>query len=111
VSALASPRIYVPLLVLALLLIAPRWMTPFYVNMAILFLLFAVWGHAWNIIGGYANSLSLGHSAFVTMGAYAPVLLMRHYEITPIIGVWAGVVLSMGLAVIVGWATVPNSWA
>lgn len=104
-SALATPRVYVPLLILALFLVAPRWMTPFYLNMAILFLLFAVWGHAWNIIGGYANSLSLGHSAFVAMGAYAPVLLLRNYEITPIIGVWLGVLLSMGLAVLVGWAT------
>lgn len=102
---LTSPRLYVPLLALVVMVLLPGWMTAFYLNMAILFLLFAIWGHAWNIIGGYGNSLSLGHAAFVAMGAYTPTLLLINFGISPLIGVWAGVVLAMALAAFVGWAT------
>lgn len=103
--SVTSPRFYVPTLALAIFAITPLWYTPFYLNMAILFLLFAIWGHAWNIIGGYGNSLSLGHAAFVALGAYVPTILLRDFELTPLIGVFAGVVAAMAVAAFVGWIT------
>ena len=103
--SLTSPRVYVPALALAVFAIAPLWFTPFYLNMAILFLIFAIWGHAWNIIGGYGNSLSLGHAAFVALGSYVPVLLLKYYELTPLVGVFAGVAAAVAVAALVGWIT------
>ena len=104
-AGLTSPRIYVPVLALAVCLAAPQWFPPFYMNMAILFLIFTIWAHAWNIIGGYGNSLSLGHAAFVAFGAYVPTLLLRWYEVTPILGAVAAIALAVALAAFVGWVT------
>lgn len=103
--ARSSPRLYVPLLALAAFVALPPFFPPFYMNMAILFLLFAIWGHAWNIIGGYGNSLSLGHAAFVALGAYVPTMLLRSFEITPILGMAAGMIAAMAVAALVGWIT------
>ncbi len=100
-----SPRTYVPILALAIFAASPLWLGSFYLNMAILFLVFAIWGHAWNVIGGYGNSLSLGHAAFVALGAYVPTLLLRWYDVTPLVGVVFGMMGAMGVAAFVGWAT------
>jgi branched-chain amino acid transport system permease protein len=100
-----SPRTYVPVVVLAIFAASPLWLGSFYLNMAILFLLFAIWGHAWNIIGGYGNSLSLGHAAFVALGAYVPALLLRAFELTPLVGMVFGMLAAMGVAAFVGWVT------
>jgi branched-chain amino acid transport system permease protein len=102
---LTAPQVYVPALFLVAALVAPQWFSPFYLNMAILFLLFAIWGHAWNIIGGYGNSLSLGHAAFVALGAYVPTMLLRSFELTPLLGVFAGMLAAMAVAAFVGWVT------
>ncbi len=42
---------------------------PFYVHIVIMMAVFAVLGGAWNLIGGYAGQLSLGHAAFFGTGA------------------------------------------
>jgi branched-chain amino acid transport system permease protein len=39
--------------------------------------LFAALGLAWNLVGGYAGQLSLGHAAFFGMGAYGLALFNR----------------------------------
>ncbi len=104
-AVLASPRIYVPLAALILFIAAAPWFSPFYLNMAILFLLFAIWGHAWNIIGGYGNSLSLGHAAFVALGAYVPTLMLRAFDLTPIVGAVFGMLAAIAVAAFVGWVT------
>lgn len=57
---------------------------------------------AWNIMCGYAGSLSLGHVAFMGIGQYTTVLLFTKLGISPWIGLWAGVLLSMLLALFIG---------
>lgn len=104
-ASLSSPRLYLPVLALVAFAAGAVWFSPFYLNMAILFLLFAIWGHAWNIIGGYGNSLSLGHAAFVTLGAYIPTLLLKNFGLTPLVGVFAGMAAAIVLAAFVGWVT------
>lgn len=53
-------------------------------------LLFAAMGQAWNLIGGLANQVSLGHAAFFGIGAYTSTILMRDLGLTPWIGMFAG---------------------
>ena len=53
-----------------------------------LVLVWATMGLAWNIISGYAGHTSFGHQAFFGVGAYATVLLMVGFRLTP----WAGLV-------------------
>ncbi len=63
---------------------------------------FAALGSAWNIIGGYAGQLSLGHAAFVAFGAYTTGLLMLHYNAPPWAGVLPGVILTAVVAYFLG---------
>ena len=57
---------------------------------------------AWNLVGGYAGQLSLGHTAFFGIGAYASSILFARYGLTPWLGLLAGAALATVFAVFVG---------
>ncbi len=67
------------------------------VRVVCLILLAASLGQCWNIVGGLANQLSLGHAAFFGIGAYTSTMLQINYGISP----WAGMVFGMALAALV----------
>jgi branched-chain amino acid transport system permease protein len=67
------------------------------VRVVCLILLAASLGQCWNIVGGLANQLSLGHAAFFGIGAYTSTMLQINYGISP----WGGMVFGMGLAALV----------
>jgi branched-chain amino acid transport system permease protein len=56
-------------------------------------LLFAAMAQAWNIVGGLANQMSLGHAAFFGIGAYTSTVLLLKFGISPWLGMLAGGVL------------------
>jgi len=60
---------------------------------------------AWNISGGYAGQFSLGHAAYVGIGAYTVALLYINYEISPWIGMAVGALLAALLALFIGSIT------
>ena len=41
-------------------------------------LLAAIGASAWNIVGGYAGQVSVGHSVFFGVGAYSAVVAYTH---------------------------------
>jgi branched-chain amino acid transport system permease protein len=51
---------------------------------------------------GFAGQLSLGHSLFVGVGAYAAAGLFVHYGIAPWIGVWLAIALCVALGALIG---------
>jgi branched-chain amino acid transport system permease protein len=53
---------------------------------------------AWNIAGGYAGLISLGHAAFFGIGAYTSSILMVSLGLTPWIGLWVGGLLAVALS-------------
>ena len=53
---------------------------------------------AWNIAGGYAGLISLGHAAFFGIGAYTSSILMVSLGLTPWIGLWVGGLLAVLLS-------------
>jgi branched-chain amino acid transport system permease protein len=55
---------------------------------------------AWNIAGGYAGLISLGHAAFFGIGAYTSSILLVNYGLTPWIGLWFGGLLAMLLSAV-----------
>ncbi|HUJ86825.1 MAG TPA: branched-chain amino acid ABC transporter permease [Burkholderiales bacterium] len=69
-------------------------------SVATLALYFAFTGQAWNVMMGFAGQLSLGHSLFVGLGAYAAAALFVKFGIGP----WAGLWLAMALCVAAGVA-------
>jgi branched-chain amino acid transport system permease protein len=66
-------------------------------------LLFSFIGVAWNLMGGYAKQLSLGHAAFFGLGAYTSTLLEIDFGISPWIGMVAGGVVAMLASLPIGW--------
>lgn len=75
----------------------------FQMNMAILILMWASLGSAWNIFGGYTGQVSLGNAIFFGIGAYAAVIPYAKWNITPWIGVFIGIILSIIVAMILAW--------
>jgi branched-chain amino acid transport system permease protein len=63
--------------------------------------LFAALGLAWNLVGGYAGQLSLGHAAYFGVGAYGLALFSK-LGISPWPSVFLGVLLAMISAAMIG---------
>jgi branched-chain amino acid transport system permease protein len=75
----------------------------FAVDIFIRVLLFSFIGTAWNLLGGYAKQLSLGHAAFFGLGAYTSTLLQIDFGISPWIGMVAGGLVAMLASLPIGW--------
>ena len=71
-------------------------------SVATLFLLFAYTGQAWNILTGFAGQLSLGHSVYLGLGAYAAAALHYHFGIGPWAGLWVSLALCAALGALIG---------
>jgi branched-chain amino acid transport system permease protein len=72
-------------------------------NTAIVMLMTAQLGVAWNVLGGYAGQVSLGHAVFFGCGAYTSTWLLLSHGVSPWIGMLAGGVVSAALALAIGW--------
>jgi branched-chain amino acid transport system permease protein len=83
---------------LAVPLVAP----PYFLHVIIQILLFGFIYSAWSIMGRF-GLVSLGHGAFMGVGAYVPALLWNYYGVTPWAGIPLGVALSALLAFVIGY--------
>jgi branched-chain amino acid transport system permease protein len=91
------------LLLAALLLALPLVVTSrFAIDVLIRILLFSFIGVAWNLMGGYAKQLSLGHAAYFGLGAYTSTILEIDFGVSPWIGMIAGGVVAMLASLPVG---------
>ena len=75
----------------------------FAIDIFIRILLFSFIGVAWNLMGGYAKQLSLGHAAYFGLGAYTSTILQVDFGISPWIGMIAGGVVAMLASLPIGW--------
>lgn len=64
--------------------------------------LFAGLSTAWNIVGGYAGQLSLGHAIFYGIGGYAGVILMN-MGISPWFGMFVGAAIAAVVAIVISY--------
>jgi branched-chain amino acid transport system permease protein len=83
---------------LALLAVFPMFASGYLLAVGFLILYFAYVGQAWNVMMGFAGQLSLGHSLYVGLGAYAAAALYVHFGISP----WIGLAASVGFCVLAG---------
>ena len=94
-----GPRIWrvlwLGILVVVLLALPLVVTSRFAIDIFIRILLFAFIGVAWNLMGGYAKQLSLGHAAYFGLGAYTSTILQIDFGISPWIGLVAGGVVAM----------------
>jgi len=84
------------------LLLDPRG---YWIRVLAITLLFAAMAQAWNIVGGLANQISLGHAAFFGIGAYTSTVLLIKFGISPWLGMFAGGVLGALAAFIIAIPT------
>ena len=97
-------RAAILLALLGAALVALPWIAGSYVlSVATLILFFAFTGQAWNVMMGFAGQLSLGHSLYVGLGAYAAAGLYFHYGIGPWAGVWLAIAVCVAAGVVIGF--------
>ena len=90
---------------LALLLAAPfvpmGGMRQYALHVAIQIFIWSFIGQAWSLMGRF-GLVSLGHGAFLGVGAYTTTLLWNFYSLTPWIGAFLAVGAAVAIAVVLG---------
>jgi branched-chain amino acid transport system permease protein len=101
---LFTPKVYMSLLAMSLLLVIPAATgSSFIYHIFITICLYGALSTAWNIVGGYAGQLSLGHATFYGIGGYTTALMMRHYGMSPWISMWIGALLAAAVGVLISY--------
>ena len=75
----------------------------FLLDSLILILLWGAVSGAWNVAGGYAGQVSLGHSAFFGLGAYSAALLATRWNQSPWLGLLVGALLATVAGLVIGY--------
>lgn len=70
-----------------------------YVTVGISVLLFTGWATSWNVLGGWAGQLSLGHASFVGLGAYFVAIGATQFGLAP----WWSILVAMAVAVVMAF--------
>jgi branched-chain amino acid transport system permease protein len=88
---------------LAVVLLAlPHFIAPYFMHLLIQILLWGFVYTSWSIMGRF-GFVSLGHGAFMGVGAYVPALLWNYAGLTPWIGIPVGIGFAVLLGLIVGY--------
>ncbi len=74
----------------------------YYLHLVITVLLWSFIYTGWSVMGRF-GLVSLGHGAFVGIGAYVTTMLWNHYGITPWLGIPLAILLSLIVAVLIGY--------
>ena len=92
--------------ILVAFLLAPVYLTnSYHVRILVLVCIFGAASVGWNLLGGYANQISLGHAVFFGVGAYAVAIFQGHYGLSPWLAMPVGVVVAVAVALLIGWPT------
>lgn len=101
------------LLLFALVILAALYplMGPSYLTISIMIFLFIGWSSAWDLLGGWAGQVSLGHVTFVGIGAYFVAIGAEHYQLAPWWSVLLAALFCAGMAFLWGRLTFKLSGA
>ena len=72
----------------------------YFLDTLVLILLWGALSAAWNVAGGYAGQVSIGHADFFGVGAYSAALLGTRFHQSP----WLGMLVGVALALVAGGA-------
>lgn len=99
-----TSRVWSGLVALAVLAVLPLIVQSKFAqhNMIIIFL-YAALAVSWNILGGLAGQHSMGHAAFFGIGAYTSTLLLIRANISPWLGMLAGVAVVTVFALVISY--------
>ena len=74
----------------------------YYLHLAITIMLWSFIYTSWSIMGRF-GLVSFGHGAFLGIGAYVTTMLWNHYGVTPWLGIPLAILLSLVVAVLIGY--------
>jgi branched-chain amino acid transport system permease protein len=83
--------------------LAGPFLSPNLVHVLVLIALYGTVALSWNILGGMAGQVSIGHSLFVGTGAYLSTTLSLSYGVSPWIGLVLGAVAGAALGAVIGF--------
>lgn len=91
-------------LILIVLLLLPNFLKdePYVLHVCIMVFVYLSLAQAWNLIGGYAGQISFANHAFFAIGAYTSTMLLIYLNLTPWIGLFAGIAIAMCIAYLLG---------
>lgn len=90
--------------VLAVLLVPlPLILPPAQASVAVRVLIFALMSIGWNMMSGFGGMFSFGHAAYFGIGAYAGAWLLVEHQVSPWIGMLAGMVIAAAFATLIGF--------
>jgi branched-chain amino acid transport system permease protein len=94
----------VSFLIGALLLAALPYMgiPEYYLHVIILILIWSFIYTSWSLMGRF-GLVSLGHGAFLGVGAYAVAMLWNYLDLTPLVGIPLALLLTLFLAILIGY--------
>lgn len=101
--SISAGKILLVLFTVALLIFPQVVTLPFPRRLMILIFLYAMLGQAWNILGGFAGQVSLGHAVFFGVGAYTSTMLLMQLGLTPWLGMIAGGIVAAALSQLIGY--------
>lgn len=105
-NLIPSNKLKIILLVATLLYALPFVVGSNYLyHIAVLLCIFGGLATAWNIVGGYAGQISLGHAVFYGIGSYSAVILLTRYGWSPWLGMLVGMAISGVVAAMISWPT------
>ena len=96
------PRALPSLGVVLLALIPLAGLSDYHLHVLVLILLWAFIYTGWSIMGRF-GLVSLGHGAFLGIGAYAVTMLWNHFGVTPWLGIPVAVLLACAVALVIGY--------
>lgn len=74
----------------------------FFINIAVLFCIYAILGLTLNLVVGYTGLLSVAHAAFFGVGAYSVAILTKFHNINFFIAVVVAMFLTSLLSILIG---------
>src|SRR3989449_3711882 len=75
----------------------------YFLDSLVLILLWGALSAAWNVAGGYAGQVSIGHASFFGIGAYAAAVLGVRWQQSPWLGMLVGIALSLAAGAAIGY--------
>ena len=78
---------------------------PYYRLVLTIVPIWATFAVAWNMFSGYSGQLSFGHAAFFGLGAFTVALALRHFNLTPWLGIPLAFVIGAAAGVAIGLVT------
>jgi len=97
-------RLYILLaFLLLILLILPLFLEKYTLGIFIMIFYYAYLGQSWNILTGYTGHISLGHALYIGIGAYTSTYLAITFGLTPWIGMIAGGLIAVAVALFKGF--------